>query len=369
MLRWSWPWLAGTMIVAFVLWVKQPQKEALRENYTMALGTVLRKKELNTTFLRLREKKILKSSHAGTLTSIKEGQHRYVKNKKHHQEIDPFLMMMGGTKNKPKDRKHLLSSKKLRTFGIFVGISQFNKYQRLKYATSDACRIMEAFLRHGKMKKEHVRLLIQEPRGCSGIPSQKPTEQLFRHLIGTWLPSQLRRGDRVVIFFSSHGEFIPGEGYYLVFPETSSSSLSSSALEHRALKRMLDRLNARQQFVFLDTCHSGGVSAKMLLVPQPLKVLQSEGRFIFASSKASQLALQYSAVKMSLFSYILEKALLGYADANNDGIVDHLETARYLWSWVPRVASQRFKHEQTPVVWGISNGLLPLTWVKKRPSP
>lgn len=253
-----------------------------------------------------------------------------------------------------------------RVFGVFVGVTKYREsghFPNLTLAVNDACRLAQTFEERGRISKDRMFLFLSGRPRCGSLTSQEPSLRALRRVLGDQLPKLTSPLDRVVFFFSGHGENHPERGFSIVFPETRKEALATTSLSHVELKRLFDGLPARQQVIFLDTCYSGWTMKKVLVLADPFESLGDQGRLLFAASAANQRAFEYPKAKMSLFSYVLHQALSGKADLDKDRVVDHLEVIRYVMTWVPRMAKQHLKQEQNPIQWGQIAGIMPLVWL------
>ena len=259
-------------------------------------------------------------------------------------------------------------------YGVFVGVGhyQYKKQLGLKnlsYAASDACQMYRLFVRWGRLKPSRARVLLSGEQRCRGARVHKATLSKVREALGDWLPRISTRADRVVIFYSGHSLNPQGKGLYLLFPGSQRERLHATAMEHRELKSILNKISARQQFVFLDSCYSGA-KPKMLVVSYPIKELLSPGRMILSSSRHNERSIEDSNVGAGVFTSAMLKGLKGEADYDKNRIVDHLELSRYVMKWVPSIAHKiKRTHRQHPVLWGVFSGILPLIWLPGSSAP
>lgn len=258
-----------------------------------------------------------------------------------------------------------------RTFGVFIGVSHYRdrRWKSLRYAHRDACRIYEAFVRCGGLHPSRARLLLSGGARCGQATVEEVSLAAIKYTVGDWLVRNVSASDRIILFYSGHGiqQFHGTQStLYLTAPESRQDRLFSTAISHHELQQMWRQLQARQQLIFLDACHSGWPMPKMLIPPDPIASLRSPGRVILASARGNEKAREDPHKKMGLFSGILEDALYGRADSDGDRVVDHLELIRYLMKWVPAEAKTRFQHQQHPVQWGVISGLMPVSTLSPR---
>ena len=254
-----------------------------------------------------------------------------------------------------------------RVFGVFIGVGTYSRYSglsKLHHATSDACRMYKTFVKLGKLEPQNARLLLSGKQPCGNQTIYPPSSKLIRHFLGDWLPKKTTWSDRVIIFYSGHGLYRPTRKVFLASAETNIHSINATAISHHELKRLLKGIQAKQQRVFIDACHSGWIpdGAKIGAARNPLEDLIAPGRLIFSSSRGTQRSIELTKERSGLFTFELQQALSGKADHNKDRIVDHLELIRYIMNKVPHLAQTKFKRKQDPVVCGSFSGILPLSW-------
>ena len=141
--------------------------------------------------------------------------------------------------------------------------------------------------------------------------------------------------DTVVIFFSGHGALIKSSGNEesgLVPIDCDPKHLSATVLSEAEFSAALARIKAQRLVVFIDACHSGGVSSfKGNGGPKPVdlgfseksldRLVQGAGRVFIASSRASEVSRVLAGASNSLFTQHLLDALRGNGRTSGDGFV------------------------------------------------
>src|SRR5262249_54747744 len=79
-----------------------------------------------------------------------------------------------------------------------------------------------------------------------------------------WLQASVRRGqiDTALVFFSGHGVSRNGR-YYFATHDLDLQRLAGTSLSGRELRKALGgKLRAKAVFLFVDTCHAGGLGGR-----------------------------------------------------------------------------------------------------------
>jgi len=130
------------------------------------------------------------------------------------------------------------------------------------------------------------------------------------------------------------------------------------------LYKDLDRLPAKEIYVFMDSCFSGksgrvekeellvaGVRPGVLKVKDPL--LLSKKLVVLAAAKSNQLSNYYKQEGQGLFTYYLLKGMTGEADSKNkDKKITLSELSKYVEEEVSSASRRLFgiSRQQNPVV-------------------
>ena len=87
------------------------------------------------------------------------------------------------------------TSKKGNTWAVIVGISKYQNLQGLNYADNDAFAFYDYLVNKKGLAKEHVQLLVNEKAIASDIYGALE-----------WLNLSVKPNDRVIFYFSGHGD-------------------------------------------------------------------------------------------------------------------------------------------------------------------
>jgi WD40 repeat protein len=122
-----------------------------------------------------------------------------------------------------------------------------------------------------------------------------------------WLQESVRPGqiDTAVLFLSGHGISLDGR-YHFAAHETDLKNLGETTLSGRELREALGgKLRARAVFLFVDTCHSGGLDGRN----DDLVLEVGEGVYLLASSSAREYAYESEKWGHGAFTLALLRAL------------------------------------------------------------
>lgn len=125
--------------------------------------------------------------------------------------------------------------------------------------------------------------------------------------------------DVAILFMSSHGMRDASGDYYLGTHEIDPDRLLATGIPSTEFIRQVAKLPCKV-LIFVDTCHSGGLGAK--LVDDPLRELVSDevGAILFASSTPREESLEYPKLQNGAFSKAILDTLQDPAsDLDRDG--------------------------------------------------
>jgi uncharacterized caspase-like protein len=151
---------------------------------------------------------------------------------------------------------------------------------------------------------------------------------------------EARPGDVVIVFFASHGHFVPDPGFLLITHDADPKDLAATALSGQELVRRLAGIRGSVVLV-LDTCHSGAVltgERKALAVTGPgdLKGLvnqlssSEQGVVVISSSAEDESSVEDERDKQGIFTKAVTEGIGGKAIKN--GRI----TCASLQEWVAR---------------------------------
>lgn len=179
--------------------------------------------------------------------------------------------------------------------------------------------------------------------------------------MGETLPQKVDVDDRVVIYFSGHGDQEQSKrgkkfGYLIPF-DGNKNSLYSTCISMNQLQYFSEKNPAKQMLFILDSCFSGiaGVVHKKGDIPNETRkqveaFIKSEGRQIMTAGGADDTAeMSKKWNNHSVYTFYLLKGLRRAADYNKDKVISIRELQVYLDSTVPKEA------KQTPQLFNLNN--------------
>jgi len=236
-------------------------------------------------------------------------------------------------------------------WALVIGIERYRKAPPVQFAERDARSVREYFMNLLGVPEENMIMLINE----------NATKAEVDVLLKDRLRGLLGENDTLYVYYAGHG--IPAdETPYLLPYDGDPESPVYTAYPVDTLYADLDKLPAKNVFVFLDTCFSGrsgrdaqenvilaGARPALLKVKDPL--LLSNKIVVLAAAKSNQLSNYYKEEGHGLFTYYLLKGMVGEADANADRKIQIKELTKYVEDEVG-AASRRFfglNRQQNPV--------------------
>ena len=165
-----------------------------------------------------------------------------------------------------------------------------------------------------------------------------------------WLVRSATQRDVTVLFLSAHGFRDERQNYYLATHEIDPASLRSTGLRWSEVKNLIQDLPGKF-LLFVDTCHSGGITGAKGLADDPLRelVLEDTGAVVFSSSLPREVSLEDPRWGHGAFT----KAFLDVtndpaSDLNHDGYLSLSELNDRISERVKTLTSGR---QHTAVEW------------------
>jgi hypothetical protein len=258
---------------------------------------------------------------------------------------------------------HYLPNKR-NIWAVIVGINDYPKLPRLKYALNDATEFQRLLVEKNRVPAENIFLLLNAEATLGNI----------RSTLGTRLRAAAGKGDMVIIFFAGHGAtdrdaLSPdGDGLekYLLTWEADPKDLYSTAIPMREIAYILDRIQSERLIFIADACYSGASGGRTVSATGMRasiadtfldRIAAGRGKVIITASAANEVSVERDELQHGVFTYYLLEGLRGAADTDRDGTVTIDEAYRYVSEKVPRATGQ----EQHPVKKGSVEGSLVLS--------
>ncbi|HWZ42988.1 MAG TPA: polysaccharide deacetylase family protein [Candidatus Saccharimonadales bacterium] len=229
------------------------------------------------------------------------------------------------------------------SWAAVIGIDDYQKWPRLRYAAHDAAGIRDTLIQKYKFKPENVFVLLNE----------QATRQNILSLLGDKLANadMVKREDRVFVFFAGHGatrKLPSGRDLGYIIPvDADLSSYEGQAISMTNFQDVAESIPAKHLLFVMDSCYSGLALTRGGGLGQSGNYLQEiarrAARQMFTAGGSDEQVADNGPNGHSIFTWILLQGLDGRADLNGDGVITASELAAYV---SPTVSS--LSH-QTPV--------------------
>jgi hypothetical protein len=227
-----------------------------------------------------------------------------------------------------------------RKFALVIGVSRY-KHQdgglnNLEYADADARAIRDFLQRRegGGFSPSDILYLENEQATIDGV----------RAGLKSFLP-KAGPNDLIFIFIAGHGSPDPyaPQNLYFLMHDTKVADMPGTGLPMDELKEILEHgVRAERVLVFVDTCHSAGLSGEKLVQTRGLennltnlyaqKLYKEAGRAVLTSSDVSEVSQesQQWGGGHGIFTLALLEGFRGEADANGDRLITAGELFNYV---------------------------------------
>jgi tetratricopeptide (TPR) repeat protein len=240
------------------------------------------------------------------------------------------------------------------TYAVVVGISDYQdeRIPDLRFADKDALAFAN-FLNSpagGSLDEDQMRVLINEDA----------TGAQF-HMALDWLIEKTKEGDKVIIYFSGHGDVeakrITTPGYLLGWDAPSRVYAAGGTMKLMDLKEVVSTLsvyNKAKVILITDACRSGKLSGSNIdgtqLTSQNLtRLFENEIKILSCQPNEYSIEGEQWGGGRGAFSYHLIDGLYGMADENQDLSVNLMEIGRYLQD---KVSTEVAPQSQVPMTVG-----------------
>jgi hypothetical protein len=265
----------------------------------------------------------------------------------------------------------LASQFKGRKFAVIVGISQYKDHDGglndLAFADADA-RAFRDFLQ----RREGGGFAVDD---ILYFENEQATIEALRTGLRRFI-AQAGVNDLVVVFLAGHGApdpYAPQNLYYLL-SDSKVADLPNTALPMTELEDVLDHgIKAQRVLVFVDTCHSAGLSGEKITKSRGLennltnlyasRLFTETGRAVLTSSDINEVSVESKGWGggHGIFTWAILEGLQGKADTNSD----HFVTAGELFNYVRDRVRMETAFRQNPRALSGLNGDLTLAFVSQ----
>ncbi len=239
--------------------------------------------------------------------------------------------------------------KKGRTLVVLVGISDYKYVDDLRFAHRDALAF-KSFLQSsagGKVPEMNIVELINEHATAGQFAAGLD-----------WLYDEVGEDDRVIIYFSGHGDveqkFLTPDAYLLTY-ESPRFGYHGSAQEVSIIDKYIEYLVVSKQAdvtLIADACRAGNLAGATEdgQTQTTLALQRQKGDEIrILSCYPEQFSVEGTewGDGRGAFSYFLVNGLTGLADRNKDGRIKLLELESFLKDVVPKAVAPK---DQVPMI-------------------
>ncbi|HHP7232103.1 MAG TPA: caspase family protein [Xenococcaceae cyanobacterium] len=210
---------------------------------------------------------------------------------------------------------------------LLVGVNQYQDAElpSLQYSALDCQGLGEALTEAIDIRRE----ITLHHDFADNKPTLKTVGASLQRII-----SFAQSEDTILFYFSGHGILDTAtQQVYLCLADTQKQQLATTALPLNTILRLLGKCQASQQLVWLDACHSGGMTFRgttKISLPNPTtqlvqvlrqKAQQSQGFYGLLSCDQNQQSWEFPELGHGVFTYYLMRGLRGEA-ADSHGIIE-----------------------------------------------
>ena len=219
-------------------------------------------------------------------------------------------------------------------WALLIGVNDYKDTEltSLQYSAAD-CQELSKALEEATQAFEERQLFVHHDYAV-----ETPTLGAIRASLKQ-ISSKAKANDKVIFYFSGHGVLDPDtQQAILCLKDTTPDDLLGTGLAISELLQLLGECAAPVQFLWLDACHSGGVTWQQTLnnpTPQLIERLQeraarSQGFYALLSCDRAQQSWEFPEMGHGVFTYYLIRGLSGEA-ANQQGVIEADSLYRYVY--------------------------------------
>ena len=230
------------------------------------------------------------------------------------------------------------------TYALIVAVADYKNASPgsgdLRYTVNDA-RLFYEFLRSkkgGSVPAENIVYLTNSQASKANIVAK-----------GKALFSKAKENDRVIFYFSGHGDrgcFVPydaGDSY-------------NSMLYFSEVKSIFKCSSSNTKLLFADACFSGsmkGLASKeaQTAIKKEWKSSSTMNIAVMMSCKGNETSLELPELNQGIFTYYLIKGLGGAANTDKSSHITIKELSYYVYKKT-RAKASTLNHSQTPELFG-----------------
>ncbi|ABA22688.1 Peptidase C14, caspase catalytic subunit p20 [Trichormus variabilis ATCC 29413] len=216
---------------------------------------------------------------------------------------------------------------------LLVGVNQYHDKQlpSLRYSAVDCQVLAEALI-----CATQEQFSQQEVNIFHDFAAELPILSHIRHSLQQ-ITASAQHTDTILFYFSGHGMLQANtQQAYLCLADTQNDDLENTGLSVQELLQYLSNSGVQNQLIWLDACHSGGMTLRSLnSTPHLLDILQQraakiKGFYALLSCDTDQQSWEFPELGHGVFTYYLMRGLRGNA-ADNQGIISADGLYRYVY--------------------------------------
>ncbi len=221
------------------------------------------------------------------------------------------------------------------SWAVVVGIDDYAKWPKLRYAARDAQAIGQDLVERFGFKSERVFTL----------KNGEATRSAILDLFHDKLAGGVGKNDRIFVFFAGHGatrHLSSGRDLgYIVPADSDPAQFATDAIPMTEIQNIAESFDAKHVLFVMDACYSGlgltrGGGSGAFLRDNARRI----GRQMLTAGGTDQMVADGGPNGHSVFTWTLLQALAGKADLNGDGLITATELAAYVAPAVSAVSRQ-----------------------------
>lgn len=221
------------------------------------------------------------------------------------------------------------------SWAVVVGIDDYAKWPKLRYAARDAQAIGQDLVERFGFKSERVFTL----------KNGEATRGAILDLFHDKLAGGVGKNDRIFVFFAGHGatrHLSSGRDLgYIVPADSDPAQFATDAIPMTEIQNIAESFDAKHVLFVMDACYSGlgltrGGGSGAFLRDNAKRI----GRQMLTAGGTDQMVADGGPNGHSVFTWTLLQALAGKADLNGDGLITATELAAYVAPAVSAVSQQ-----------------------------
>ena len=232
-------------------------------------------------------------------------------------------------------------------YAIVIGIENYRqRLPKADFAAADAETVTKYLTWVMGYPEENIVTLTNE----------HATKSDFEKYFEKWLSNNVEKDSIVFIYYSGHGAPNPkSSDAYLVPYDGDPSFIEQTGYSLKRLYESLNKLQAKEIILALDSCFSGAGGRSVLAKGARPLVMNLQDNMVFSknitilsASSGDQISSTYDEKGHGLFTYFMLKGIKNEDVVKQDGSIAISDLFTYLKPQVERIARKQYNNEQTP---------------------